>query len=247
VQFGGLSALSDFSLSLDAGELAGLIGPNGAGKTTVFNAITGVYPTCAGSIALDGRRIDGLTPYQVAGLGVARTFQTTRLFRALTVLENLGIALAARCRPRCGLLTAVVGGRRSRDAEASVVRGAMELLETFNLADRADDVAGGLPYGLQRRLEIVRALAIDPKILLLDEPAAGLNPAETTELMELIGGLPGRFGVAVLLIEHDMRLVTSICHRVSVLNYGRQIAAGDPRSVIRDPAVIQAYLGEPTH
>jgi len=245
VRFGGLTAVSSFSLSLEERELVSLIGPNGAGKTTVFNAITGVYPLASGAIRFAGRAIAGLPPYRVARLGIGRTFQNIRLFRGLSVLDNLRAAMHDEC--DYGFLRAAVRSRGWYETERRIRAGALELLEVFGLSERAYELAGGLPYGDQRRLEIVRALATRPRLLLLDEPAAGMNPAETSQLMELIHSLPGRYSLTVLLIEHDMRVVMGVSQRVIVLNYGEQIAAGTPQEIAHDPAVIEAYLGEAVH
>jgi branched-chain amino acid transport system ATP-binding protein len=243
VRFGGLVAVSELSLDVAPGELVGLIGPNGAGKTTAFNVITGVHALSAGRIEFAGQRIDGLPPHEVARRGIARTFQNIRLFRGLTVLDNL---LAAMHQDSdYGLLRAAVRSRTWAAAEARLETAARELLAVFGLADRAGALAGGLPYGDQRRLEIARALGTSPRLLLLDEPAAGLNPTETQRLMELIQMVMERFSLTILLIEHDMRLVMGICQRVLVLNYGRQVALGLPGELAHDPAVVEAYLGEP--
>jgi branched-chain amino acid transport system ATP-binding protein len=241
--FGGLSAVSDFSLSLGRGDLFGLIGPNGAGKTTVFNVITGVYPPSAGEIRMDGRRIEGSQPVQICRTGIARTFQNIRLFQNLSVLDNVVVAFN---RPAGhGLFRTVLRTPRcARELEAAESDG-MELLRTLRLDDKAHFIARHLPYGDQRRLEIARALATGPKILLLDEPAAGMNPQEKADLMGLIRFIRDRFGVGILLIEHDMKLVMSICERVTVLDHGETISVGTPAEVQCNPDVIEAYLGEP--
>jgi branched-chain amino acid transport system ATP-binding protein len=243
VRFGGLTAVADFSLRLHSGELVSLIGPNGAGKTTVFNAITGVHPLADGAVWLEERRISGLPPHRIANLGIGRTFQNIRLFRGLTVLDNLRAAMHRDC--DYGVFRAAAHTRTWSATEERIESSALELLEMFGLRDRAEELAGGLPYGDQRRLEIVRALATGPRLLLLDEPAAGMNPAETSRLMELIRSLIDRFSLTILLIEHDMRVVMGVSGRVVVLNYGREIAAGTPGEIAHDPAVIEAYLGEP--
>ena len=241
--FGGLAAVADFSLDLDPGELVGLIGPNGAGKTTCFNLITGVYAPSAGEIRMAGRRIDGLPPVKINHAGIARTFQNIRLFQNLTVLDNVVVGFNRS--PEHGFVRTVLRTPKfSRERAASEARG-MELLATLSLADKAGFVARNLPYGDQRRLEIARALATGPKVLLLDEPAAGMNPQEKAELMELIRFIRDRFGVGILLIEHDMKLVMSVCERITVLDHGETIAVGTPQQVQCDPAVIEAYLGEP--
>ena len=244
VRFGGLKALSDFNFTLDPGELVGLIGPNGAGKTTAFNVVTGVYRPTAGDVLLDGGSIAGRKPFQVNRLGIARTFQNIRLFGGMSVLDNV---LVSYNQSAIGgfvgtLLRSPRHQRLERDREAQ----AMELLATFDLAGRADKLASSLPYGQQRRLEIARALATGPRILLLDEPAAGMNPQEKIELMELIRLLRDRFRVGIWLIEHDMNLVMSICQRITVLDHGETIAVGTASQIQCDPKVIEAYLGEPT-
>jgi branched-chain amino acid transport system ATP-binding protein len=243
VTFGGLVAVSDLSLEVPPGQLLGLIGPNGAGKTTVFNAITGVYGLSAGEILLEGHRISGLPPHRIARLGVARTFQNIRLFKGLSVLDNLRAAMHQDS--DYGLLRAAARSRTWARTEARIEAEALRLLGMFGLQDRAQEPAASLPYGDQRRLEIVRALATNPRLLLLDEPTAGMNPAETTQVMALIRELISQFALTILLIEHDMRVVMGICDRVVVLNYGREIAAGSPREIAHEPAVIEAYLGEP--
>ena len=243
VTFGGLTAVSQLSLQLQPGELVGLIGPNGAGKTTVFNAIMGVYPLSAGAIRLDGHQISGLPPYRIANRGVARTFQNIRLFKGLSVLDNLRAAMHQDS--DYSLLRAAMRSRTWAATEARLQASARDLLAMFGLQDRAEELAGSLPYGDQRRLEIVRALATDPKLLLLDEPAAGMNPSETARLMTLVHEARDRFGLTILLIEHDMRMVMGICERIIVLNQGEQIAAGLPQEIAHNPAVVSAYLGEP--
>jgi branched-chain amino acid transport system ATP-binding protein len=241
-RFGGLTALSDFSLRLERNELAGIIGPNGAGKTTVFNLITGVYRPTRGSIAFEGKRIDGLAPNRITSLGVARTFQNIRLFKELSVLDN--VRCAHYRRGAYGVLPAVFRLGRFRKEEAEIIDSSMELLALFHLDGYAREAARNLPYGLQRRLEIARALATRPRLLLLDEPAAGMNPAEVTRLMELIGWVRKAFDVTILLIEHQMRLVMNICERLTVLDFGATIAEGKPEAIRADRRVLAAYLGE---
>lgn len=239
--FGGLKAVSDFNLRLNCGELVGLIGPNGAGKTTVFNMLTGVYQPTSGNISFEGRSIVGLKPYQVTQRGIARTFQNIRLFSELTVLENVKIAFHYHV--KYGLIESVLRiGRYFREEEA-IEEESFKLLKIFHLEDKANEVAKNLPYGAQRRLEIARALAAKPKLLLLDEPAAGMNPQETKELMDMIRWIRHEFGLTILLIEHDMSLVMGICERIYVLEYGEVIAQGTPDEIKQNPEVIRAYLG----
>lgn len=239
--FGGLKAVSDFNFHIDQGELIGLIGPNGAGKTTAFNLITGVYQPTTGEIHFDGKSIVGLKPYQITQRGIARTFQNIRLFSELSVLENVKIAFHFHV--KYGLLESVLRVGRYFSEEEKIEKEALKLLEIFHLADKADELAKNLPYGAQRRLEIARALAAKPKLLLLDEPAAGMNPQETKELMEMIAWIRKEFGLTILLIEHDMSLVMGICERIYVLEYGTIIAQGTPETIKNDPEVIRAYLG----
>lgn len=240
--FGGLCALSDFELGLSPGELVGLIGPNGAGKTTVFNLVTGVYRPSSGRILFDGREITGKPPNRITGTGIARTFQNIRLFRELSVQDNVRVAFYSQA--AYTPFEALFGvGRFGREEERLDAR-ATELLEMFSLGAWADEPAKNLPYGLQRRLEIARALATRPRLLLLDEPAAGMNPSEVVRLMEFIGWIRKTFDLTILLIEHQMRLVMGICERILVLDFGATIAEGTPREIRRDPRVLAAYLGE---
>ena len=239
--FGGLKAVTDFNIHLDRGELVGLIGPNGAGKTTAFNMLTGVYQPTTGSITFEGESIVGLKPYQVTQRGIARTFQNIRLFSELTVLENVKIAFHYHV--KYGLLESVFRIGRYFKGEEAIEQEAHRLLKIFHLDDKAYEVAKNLPYGAQRRLEIARALAAKPKLLLLDEPAAGMNPQETKELMDMIRWIRKEFGLTILLIEHDMSLVMGICERIYVLEYGEIIAQGTPDEIKKDPEVIRAYLG----
>ena len=245
IDFGGLHAVQDFNITVGKTEIAGLIGPNGAGKTTVFNLLTKVYQPTRGTILVDGQDTAGMSPVRVNQLGVARTFQNIRLFSSLTVEENVSIGLHNQV--RCGMVSDILRLPRHWAAEREFHERALELLDIFDMADYAGDVAGSLPYGAQRRLEIVRALATHPKLLLLDEPAAGMNPSETSELMENIRGIRDRFQIAILLIEHDMDLVMNICEGIAVLNYGKIIAKGTAEQIQSNPQVVEAYLGAGAH
>ena len=242
IDFGGLTAVDDFNLMIGRNEITGLIGPNGAGKTTVFNLLTNVYQPSRGSILLDGIPTAGKKTYQVNRMGVARTFQNIRLFKDLTVIDNVKVGLHQSMNYH--LPEALLRLPSYWKQEKKTTDEAIELLNIFHMSDLAGKQAGSLPYGAQRRLEIIRALATRPKLLLLDEPAAGMNPSETAELMEVIRRIRDEFDIAILLIEHDMNLVMGICEGIAVLNFGRVIAKGTPDEIRNNPQVIEAYLGK---
>jgi branched-chain amino acid transport system ATP-binding protein len=242
--FLGLQALQDFTVDVQRREILGLIGPNGAGKTTCFNVLTGFLRPSTGSIAFEGQDVTHLPAAQVARLGMARTFQNIRLFGTLSVLEN--VRCAAQLHIHFNLAETMLNGRNYRHKEAEILDRSLDLLALMDLEQLADQPAGSLPYGAQRRLEIARALGTQPRILLLDEPAAGMNPSESDALNELILDIREQFDLAIILVEHDMRLVMNLCDRIVVLNYGKTIASGSPEAVRSDPQVIAAYLGDST-
>lgn len=242
VHFGGLEAVCGFSISLEHGELVGLIGPNGAGKTTVFNALTGLCDIVSGDIMFGDENLTRYPAHKISRSGIARTFQNIRLFRGLTVLDNVKIACHQHC--EYNMLNAIARFPRVYEVEREFTEASQKLLEVVGLGDKASELAGNLAYGEQRRLEIARALATKPKLLLLDEPAAGMNPQETKELVQLIRKLQKDFDLTIFLIEHDMSLVMSLCERICVLDYGVQIAEGTPQEISSNPRVIEAYLGQ---
>ena len=242
IEFGGLKAVDDFNLTIGKTEIAGLIGPNGAGKTTVFNLLTKVYEPTSGAVLINGQDLHGMSIVQASRLGIARTFQNIRLFDKMTVEENVRIGLHNQI--KYDMFSGILRLPRYWKQEKRQHDRAMELLDIFGMQNLADETAGSLPYGAQRRLEIVRALATDPKLLLLDEPAAGMNPHETEELMENIAKIRNQFGIAILLIEHDMSLVMGVCEGICVLNFGRIIAKGTADEIQANPDVIEAYLGK---
>ena len=242
IDFGGLTAVDGFNITVGPTEISGLIGPNGAGKTTIFNLLTGVYQPTRGSVLINGIDIKGMPTHKVNRLGIARTFQNIRLFTDMTALDNVKVGMHHAI--KCSFLGSLLHLPSYYKAEKKANEKAMELLDFMGLADVADVKAGSLPYGVQRRLEIVRALATNPSIILLDEPAAGMNPSETTELMHQIRRIRDTFHIAIFLIEHDMNLVMNVCEAIAVVNYGRLIAKGTPDEIRANPAVIEAYLGK---
>ena len=242
IQFGGLKAVDNFNLNIEKGMLYGLIGPNGAGKTTVFNLLTGVYKPSSGTIRLNGNLINGKTPTQINNMGVARTFQNIRLFSNMSVLDNVKVALHEKVKyPLITSMTHLFGFDKK---EKEMDDMALEILDVFSLGDKKDILSGNLPYGEQRKLEIARALATGPSLRLLDEPAAGMNPNETEELMDTIRKIRDMYDMTILLIEHDMKLVAGICEKLTVLNFGTELASGTPGEVLNNSDVITAYLGE---
>lgn len=242
INFGGLRAVDQFEIVIDENELVGLIGPNGAGKTTVFNLLTGVYVPTEGTIHLDGYDIRGKAPHKIVMLGSSRTFQNIRLFKNMTVIDNIKIAYHNEM--SYNLLASIFNTKRYREEEEKATQVALDLLKVFELDSFQNELAKNLPYGKQRKLEIARALATNPRILLLDEPAAGMNPQETEELMATIKLLKSKFKISILLIEHDMKLVMGICERIVVIDYGKIIATGNAQEIRTNPDVIKAYLGE---
>ena len=242
ITFGGLKAVSEVNLNVYKNEIVGLIGPNGAGKTTVFNMLTGVYEPTEGKILLNGTVINGKKPHDIVSMGIARTFQNIRLFKALTVEENVAVAFNKDL--KTSIVSSIFRTRRFYKEEKKVYEKALNILKIFSLEEYANEKADNLPYGKQRKLEIARAMATSPQLLLLDEPAAGMNDTETAELMQTIATIREKFNISILLIEHDMNLVLGICEKLNVLEYGRMLASGNPQDVIKDEKVIRAYLGD---
>ena len=240
--FGGLRAVYDFNLNLEKGEIIGLIGPNGAGKTTIFNLVTGAYRPSQGDIRLNGDSLVGLRPHQITAKGIGRTFQTIRLWNNLSVLDNIRIAQFAQI--RYGVVDSILHTRRYRDEEKEIKKRSLELLEVFELRHLADEIVANLPYGQQREVEIVRALATKPRLLLLDEPAAGMNPGEIDTLLKLIQWIRKEFDLTIWIIEHQMRVIMGICERIKVIDFGETIAEGTPAEIQSNPRVLKAYLGE---
>ncbi len=244
ISFGGLKAVNDFNIKIEKGEIYGLIGPNGAGKTTIFNLLTGVYQPTEGSFFLNGKRIKGLGPEKINHAGIARTFQNIRLFNNMTVQRNVMVGLHNRREFKCSMIESILRLPKHFKVEKQMKAKALEILEIFGLADEANSLACNLPYGKQRKLEIARAIATEPVLLLLDEPAAGMNPSETEDLRHNIEILREKFGVTILLIEHDLKFVSEICERLTVLNFGTVIAQGNTKETLNDPEVIKAYIGK---
>lgn len=242
IKFGGLVALSDFNIEIEKNDLVGLIGPNGAGKTTVFNMLTGVYQPTEGDIKVEGKSIIGMKPYEITKKSLARTFQNIRLFKSMSVIDN--VKLSYNYQIKYSYFDTILRTPKFFKLEKEIEQKAMELLKVFKLEDKAQEQAKNLPYGEQRRLEIARAMAANPKLLLLDEPAAGMNPQETHDLMNLIKWIRDNFDLTILLIEHDMKLVMGICEKIVVLDYGKIIAKGTPEEIRANPKVVEAYLGE---
>ena len=242
ITFGGLKAVSEVNLNVYKNEIVGLIGPNGAGKTTVFNMLTGVYEPTEGRILLNGTVINGKKPHDIVSMGIARTFQNIRLFKALTVAENVAVAFNKDL--KTSIVSSIFRTGKFYKEEKKVYEKALNILKIFSLEEYANEKADNLPYGKQRKLEIARAMATSPQLLLLDEPSAGMNYTETAELMQTIATIREKFNISILLIEHDMNLVLGICEKLNVLEYGRMLASGNPQDVIKDEKVIRAYLGD---